>query len=390
MVDSIRLSFESNRVTIPAKLRTKILSELHEAHIGIVRMKALASTYVWWPGIDSDIEQLVKNCLGCQSVSNQPSKAPIHHWEHPSKPMERIHVDFAGPFYGSYFMLIVDAYSKWPEIVTMKNITTFSTINVLRRFFCSFGIPEILVSDNGGQFTSYEFQQFLKSNGIRHKQSAPYHPATNGQVERYVQDMKQSIRAMQFERGSVEIKLQRYLIAYRRAPHSTTGQSPSHLFIGRQIRSRLEILYPNLSNKMNKKFDAEMDDDFKRYLHRNDPVAYRTYNDRKWEFGKVLNKKGTRSYEIETRNGIVKRHIDQLKETGNQLATEYLNADNSFSIEDRLNYKTCNTPEIELEQNSQEQNQLQDDPPEENKKLITPFVVRRSSRTRKPISRLNL
>src|SRR5436190_14574218 len=107
-------------------------------------------------------------------------------------PMERVHIDFAGPFMKSYFLIIVDAYSKWPEVIPLNSITTYNTIESLRHFFSNFGIPQIIVSDNGSQFLSHEFQTYLQLNGIRHKRSAPYHPATNGQVERYVQTLKQA------------------------------------------------------------------------------------------------------------------------------------------------------------------------------------------------------
>ena len=85
------------RVIVPVKLRTQILNLLHESHPGVVRLKALARSYVWWPGIDCDIEKLVKQCFGCQKNQNMPAIAPLHPWEWPSSPWERIHIDFAGP-----------------------------------------------------------------------------------------------------------------------------------------------------------------------------------------------------------------------------------------------------------------------------------------------------
>lgn len=88
--------------------------------------------------------------------------------------------------------MVVDAHTKWPEVVPVKSTSSSSTIEILRDLFARFGIPEQIVSDNGTQFVSEEFQTFVKSNGIRHITSAPYHPATNGLAERTVQTFKQA------------------------------------------------------------------------------------------------------------------------------------------------------------------------------------------------------
>jgi hypothetical protein len=159
------------RVIVPAKLRSRIQDLLHEGHPGVVRMKAVARSYVWWPGIDSQIEQTVKCCDGCQLTQKMPQVAPLHPWEWPSAPWERVHVDFAGPFMDSMFLVLVCAHSKWPEGVQMKTTTSTKTIEALRMIFCRTGIPKQIVSDNGPQFTSGEFENFTKQNGIKHTTS---------------------------------------------------------------------------------------------------------------------------------------------------------------------------------------------------------------------------
>ena len=91
------------RVIVPLKLRSKVLAELHQGHGGIVSMKALARSYVWWPGLDKDIANMVKGCAECQAVRHLPSKAPLHPWAWPIAPWERIHIDFLDPFLGKMF-----------------------------------------------------------------------------------------------------------------------------------------------------------------------------------------------------------------------------------------------------------------------------------------------
>ena len=85
----------------------------------------------------------------------------------------------------------VDAYSKWPEIIMMSSTTSSATVQAVRKIFSQFGLPKQIVTDNGRQFVSKEFTDFLRINGIRHICSAPYKPATNGQAERLVQTFKQ-------------------------------------------------------------------------------------------------------------------------------------------------------------------------------------------------------
>ena len=159
---------------VPALARDKILDELHDGHPGISRMKILARSVVWWPKIDADLEQKVKKCEKCQMNRKTPELAPLHPWEWPKRPWARIHIDHAGPFQGKLFLLVVDAHSKWMEVVTVPSTSSQVTIKALKPMFSCHGLPELIVSDNGTAFTSSEFQEFTKRNGIRHLTTAPY------------------------------------------------------------------------------------------------------------------------------------------------------------------------------------------------------------------------
>ncbi|KHJ97228.1 integrase core domain protein [Oesophagostomum dentatum] len=93
---------------------------------------------------------------------------------------------------GKMFLVIVDAYSKWPEIIEMTSTTSLATIRDSTRLFAQFGNPETIVSDNGSQFASREFAEFCNSNGITHVRSPPFHPQSNGQAERFVDTFKRA------------------------------------------------------------------------------------------------------------------------------------------------------------------------------------------------------
>ena len=104
-----------SRILIPKPHQSDVLKELHQAHSGSNKMKALARSYVWWPKMDSEIEAMVKDCTVCQGSQSLPSVAPLHPWEWPTQPWSRLHLDFAGPFMGHMFLILVDAHSKWIE-----------------------------------------------------------------------------------------------------------------------------------------------------------------------------------------------------------------------------------------------------------------------------------
>ena len=221
------------RVVIPKKLQPRILQDLHSGHPGVMRMKSVVRSHAWWPGLDEDIQVLATLCQQCLEGKNAPPEAQLHPWEWPAHPWQQLHIDFAGRFLGKNFLVIMDAHSKWPEVMEMPTTTATRTIGVLRALFASYGLPEQIVSDNGPQFTADEFAHFCRQNGIRHIRSAPYHPATNGAVERFVQTLKKSLRASSRDGLNLPFSLANFLLQYRSTPHATTAASPSSLFLGR-------------------------------------------------------------------------------------------------------------------------------------------------------------
>ncbi|XP_018368423.1 PREDICTED: uncharacterized protein K02A2.6-like [Trachymyrmex cornetzi] len=238
------LLFE-HRVVVPSSLRQPILEDLHAAHLGIVKMKGMARSFVYWPGIDADIERVAKACTQCAEHARAPPQMRNHHWEYPRGPWERIHVDYAGPVAGVMLLIIVDAYSKWMEVKPTNSTTSTATIAILDELFTAYGAPITIVSDNGTPFTSAEFQKFLQMSGVKyHKRIAPYHPSTNGQAERYVQTTKDKLKRMATTPSTIRQDLNEFLRQYRKAPHSTTGQSPAQLFLGRNLRTRLDLVRP--------------------------------------------------------------------------------------------------------------------------------------------------
>ena len=215
------------------------------------------------------------------------------------------------------FLVVVDAHSRWLE--RMTSTTSEKTIEVLQKLFARYGIPAQLVSDNGSQFTSEEFQRFLKRNGIKHITSAPYHPATNGLAERCVGSFKSAMKS-ETEVKSLNLKLARFLLAYRNTPHSTTGEPPSQLFLGRRLRTRLDLLKPDLSVQIN---NHQIDQSVTKggsimwHFSISQRIIAQNYNGKsKWIPGIVRAQLGPLSYEVEIGPNLVwHRHTDQIKDS---------------------------------------------------------------------------
>ena len=211
-----------SRVVIPPSLQSQVLQLLHLGHFGMQRMKQLARTAVYWPHIDSGIMELCHKCTTCAEHQNKPPKPANHPWMLPEKPWSRVHVDHAINFLGSNWLVLIDAFSKYPCIHPTSSTSTKSTTELLEQDFAHFGYPHSIVSDNATSFTSEEFQSWCRERGIIHLTGAPYHPATNGAAERLVQTFKQALSKSSLPPRAA---LQEFLMQYRRTPLAD-GYSP--------------------------------------------------------------------------------------------------------------------------------------------------------------------
>lgn len=211
-------------------------------------------------------------------------------------------------------MVIVDAYTKYLEVIIVNSTTAKVIIEHLRDTFAKFGLPITLVTDNGPQLRSTEFEDFTKSNGINHKFSAPYHPATNGQVERYVQTLKQSLRKMASEPGDIKLKLCRFLMQLRKVPNSTTGQSPAELMFRGHFRTTIDLVKRDLTDLKNNEAPLKIS---ARQFQVGDTVQARVYGNQacKWRFGTIVGTKGCLHYLINIQGQTHLRHVDQILKT---------------------------------------------------------------------------
>lgn len=218
-------------------------------------------------------------------------------------------------------LVVIDAYSKWPEVKATNSTTTQSTITLLEELFAAYGSPVTVVSDNGPQFTAMEFKTFLQESGVKfHKLTAPYHPATNGQAERYVQTVKDALKTMATTPGTLQHNINKFLWQFRKAPHATTGQVPAQLFLGRSIRTRLDLVRPDDINiRITQRQQAEAHSTFRKF-YLTQEVYFLAGNPRieKWIPGTIITRLGDLHYEIGYQEKRFKRHVDQIKPRWNK------------------------------------------------------------------------
>jgi hypothetical protein len=215
------------------------------------------------------------------------------------------------------FLIMVDAYSKWHEVHPTNVETSRATIEKLRSTFAIHGLPKTIVSDNGSNFCSEEFEEFLAKNGIHYRRTAPYHPASNGLAERAVQTFKEGMKKMS-NKESLETRGSRFLFKYRITPHSTTGIAPAEMLMSRKPRSRLDVLHPDVrqrvQNQQMKQKELHDQHAVDRQLRPGDLVYSREFGkQQKWCPGVINTQTGPVSYTIQLEDDReIRRHQDQV------------------------------------------------------------------------------
>ncbi|CAK1554172.1 unnamed protein product [Leptosia nina] len=231
--------FRQNLVIIPQCLRKEMLKIIHEGHLGIDRCKRRARQVLYWPGISKDIEMFVKKCITCQESSNSHAKEPMLPINIPSLPWETVGSDIF-EYRKKYFLVVVDYYSNFIEVCDMNNITSYTLIDCIKKIFSCHGIPKSFMTDNGPQYTSREFKNFVKEWGFDHITSSPNYPQSNGRSERAVQTVKGLFKKCYMDKTDFYISL----LNLRNTPRDGLS-SPAQLLMGRRLRCKLPV-HPNV------------------------------------------------------------------------------------------------------------------------------------------------
>ena len=229
------LLFKGDRIIVPLTLRKEILSRIHEAHLGAEKCKARARGAVFWPGMNGAIEDMVSQCGTCNKYKRSNPREPMIPQEIPDRPWVTVAADIFF-FKGKDYLLVVDYFSKYPEVVRINQKNSDAVILAMKDIFSRHGIPEKIFADNM-PFNSLRFKEFAKSWKIKVVTSSPHYPRSNGLVERNVQTMKLLLKKAYESKQDAFLAL----LEFRNSPITGMEQSPAELLMGRKLRTKLPV-----------------------------------------------------------------------------------------------------------------------------------------------------
>ena len=194
----------NHQIVVPRVYRPEILNLAHDTpmsgHLGINKTYHKILNHFYWPGLKSDVSQFCKSCHTCQMVGKPNQTIPKAHLQPiPAfdEPFSRIIIDCVGPLpktkSGNEYLTIMCASTRFPEAIPLRNIKTKNIVKALVKFFTFVGLPKSVQSDQGSNFMSGIFQQVMHELGITQYKSSPYHPESQGALERFHQTLKNMI-----------------------------------------------------------------------------------------------------------------------------------------------------------------------------------------------------
>ncbi len=259
-------------IVLPLKHRDLIYKSLHNdlGHLGSERVLRLAKDRVYWPKMQADIEEYTQQRCPClrQKRVRQQSVAPLVSI-HSSHPMELVAIDFlhldksSGGF--EYILLIVDHFTRYGQAYPTKNKYALTAAkHLFNDFILKFGLPNRVISDQGKEFENKLIHELSNFCGIIKSRTTPYHPQTNGTVERLNSTLLHMLRTLaESDKPRWHEHLGKLMSAYNATPHSTTGYSPHFLLFGREPTLPLDLLlksHPRPDVNLGKQYSKFVDE----------------------------------------------------------------------------------------------------------------------------------
>jgi hypothetical protein len=187
------LILKGNRIVIPSQLRQKLLVKLHEGHLGMEKCKRRARESIYWPGLSTSIEQMVRRCHTCQQLLPSKGTEPMIPHTIPTQPWQKVGSDLF-QYNNKHYLIIADYYSLFPEVYLLTSTKAKDIVNITKDVFARHGIPEEIITDNGPQYKCREYRQFSEQWEFTHTTSSPHYPQSNGFAESMVKVVKQLIK----------------------------------------------------------------------------------------------------------------------------------------------------------------------------------------------------
>ena len=333
------------QVVVPEKYQVDILKEAHEGlvggHLGIRKTLDKVSRNFYWNGIKRDVKKYVKTCPVCQKVGNpnqKITKVPLVPIPSVGEPFENVVVDVAGPLPRTkkgfeYMLTIMDRVSRYPEAIPLRKINAKVVIEALIQFFSKFGMPRVVQTDRGTNFTSKYFQEKMKEFGIKHVTSSAYHPQSQGVVERFHQTLKTMMRKYcKSNEAEWDQSIPYLLFAIRSSVNESLGVSPFDMIFGHNVRGPLDLIREEWESANTDTNLIDYIDKFKSKIHQT------------WEFANSNLSKSQRvmkdTYDIKSKQRsfqVGQRVLALIPIPGNPLTAKF---SGPFSVEKKINDTT--------------------------------------------------
>ena len=231
---------KGHRIIVPKAMCKYMLKQVHEGHFGMDKCKMCMSNCCYWPNVNKEIEEMVRNCPTCLEFA--PAKPKLKkkdmlHQEVPSTPWTKLATDIFH-FQGTNYLILIDYTSKFPVVKLLRKIDQRAMITALEEIFTERGYPDELVSDNGPCYRGKQFAEFLRKKGVKHTTSSPYYPQSNGLAEAYVKVVKNMMKKAQ----KCKVRFNDMLYQYRTSPVAGRKESPIELLEQRRPRTNMPYL----------------------------------------------------------------------------------------------------------------------------------------------------
>ncbi|XP_063731577.1 retrovirus-related Pol polyprotein from transposon 412 [Eleginops maclovinus] len=239
------------QLVLPMSLKNKVLNQLHQehGHQGVERTTDLIHQRCYWPAMHQDIKQWCQECEHCQVAKNtRPAACSYMGHLLASRPNEIVAVDFTmlEPSKNGMenVLVMTDVFSKYTQAVPTYDQRASTVAKVLiNEWFCKFGVPSRIHSDQGRNFESNLIQQLCSMCGIQKSHTAPYHPAGNGQCERFNRTLHNLLRSLPVtKKRDWACYLPQVIFSYNTTSHQSTGESPFFLMFGQDPQLPVDFL----------------------------------------------------------------------------------------------------------------------------------------------------
>ena len=320
------LVFKGSKLVIPVSMRREMMSIAHSSHIGVEGCIRRVRDTLYWPQMSKELKEYISKCDICLSYQSSPGREPILQHEITERPWAKIGVDLC-ELDGRILLVVCDYYSNFIEIDNINRATSQTVCKSLKCMFSRYGVPDIVISDNGPQFSAAEFSEFANKWAFKHETSSPHYPQSNGKAENAVKTVKRLLTKCR-KAGQSEYLA---LLDWRNRPTEGMGTSPAQRFLGRRCKTLLPVTQQLLSPRYPVKDDARALRQQKlkqqhyynrrgrplKHIEQGDTVRIRLPGQSTWSCGICKTRVGPRSYEIEVGGATYRRnrsHIIPTKE----------------------------------------------------------------------------